>query len=322
MMKKLWLCLMLSALTPTVVTRVGRAEDAVQPPLSVSLTGEAAEAYKSAVLVFQDGDRAGALQKFKRAYELSRDPRLLWNMAACEKELRHYARAAALVDQYLSDGADRLTSDDRTAATQTQTALRDYYSAVTLEGLPPGAKVSIDAEVSGTAPLSQPITLDLGRHEIRVEAPGYQPDARVLDVPGASPVKVHITMTAEIPRAHLTVYGSEDRDLIRIDGKVVGSSRWEGALTPGTHTIRVTADGKKPYETRIVLAAFSNRNIGVVLENEEHSARIWPWIVSGAVVAGGAVLGGYFLLKPKDEAGSSPSGMLSTVHLPSNDPAQ
>src|SRR3954463_12307468 len=74
-------------------------------PLSQSLSGEAQAAYKSAKLLFEDGDHVGALTKFKRAFELSNDPRLLWNMAVCEKELRHYARSAGLVSRYVKEGS-------------------------------------------------------------------------------------------------------------------------------------------------------------------------------------------------------------------------
>ena len=52
-------------------------------PLSQSLTGDARAEYESAKLLFEDGDPAGALTKFKRAYEISKDARLLWNVAVC-----------------------------------------------------------------------------------------------------------------------------------------------------------------------------------------------------------------------------------------------
>ena len=36
------------------------------------------------------------------------------------------------------------------------------------------------------------------------------------------------------------------------------------------------------------------------LSESEHRAALWPWIVGGAVLAAGAAVGGYFLLKPSD----------------------
>ena len=44
---------------------------------------------------------------------------------------------------------------------------------------------------------------------------------------------------------------------------------------------------------------------------------LWPWIVGGAAVVAGAVVGGYFLFKPKAEPGQVPVDKLGTVVLPS-----
>src|SRR5271154_4391087 len=65
-------------------------------PLSQSLTGEAKAAYDAAKLLLGDGDFAGAAIKFRAAYDQAGDARLLWNIAACEKNQRHYARTMAL----------------------------------------------------------------------------------------------------------------------------------------------------------------------------------------------------------------------------------
>jgi hypothetical protein len=124
------------------ITSSALADGKAPRPLAASLTGEAASSYRSARLLFDDGDRAGALEKFKRAYELSKDPRLLWNMAVCEKELRHYAQSSTLIDQYLHDGGDKLTADARKNALETQTALRSFFSLATIAGAPAGAHQS------------------------------------------------------------------------------------------------------------------------------------------------------------------------------------
>src|SRR5437764_13820664 len=72
--------------------------------LAETLTGPAKSDYETARLLFTDGDFVGAEIKFKSAYETSHDARLLWNMAACEKSQRHYARAVDLVHKYLDAG--------------------------------------------------------------------------------------------------------------------------------------------------------------------------------------------------------------------------
>src|SRR6186713_3117351 len=60
---------------------------APQLPLAESLTGDAKGEYESGKLLFEHGDYAAAAVKFQHAYDLAKDPRLLWNVAAAEKQL-------------------------------------------------------------------------------------------------------------------------------------------------------------------------------------------------------------------------------------------
>src|SRR5688572_14149804 len=70
-----------------------------QKGLGETLTGQAKQDYEAAKLLFTDGDHAGALIKFQAVFDTSKDPRLLWNLAACHKSLRHYASAIGLLRQ-------------------------------------------------------------------------------------------------------------------------------------------------------------------------------------------------------------------------------
>ncbi|MEO8903926.1 MAG: hypothetical protein ABI488_16520 [Polyangiaceae bacterium] len=103
------------------------AEPKAAAPLSQSLGGEVKSAYESAKLLLDDNDFAGALTKFKRSYDVLKDARLLWNMAVCEKELRHYTRAGTLVSRYLEEGGALISVDQRRSATDTQNVLRAFY---------------------------------------------------------------------------------------------------------------------------------------------------------------------------------------------------
>jgi hypothetical protein len=51
----------------------------------------------------------------------------------------------------------------------------------------------------------------------------------------------------------------------------------------------------------------------VTLEEESHGIGPWPWIIGGAVVAAGAVVGSYLLLKPQDTTTEPPKGNLGVV---------
>jgi hypothetical protein len=306
------LCLLLSVAAPSVAF----AQSASNPaPLSQTLKGEAKQAYDGAKLLFEDGDPAGAFTKFNHAYEVSKEPRLLWNMAICEKELRHYASAARLVGRYLSEAGNEISAESRANALATQKALRGFYSELTLENLPTGARVFVDDVSAGIAPLKEPILVDLGQRRIGVELEGYESFEQQLEVPGATPVTLRVSLVALKTAASLSVTTKGKSDVISIDGKVVGNGQWRGSLPAGDHVLRVTAPGKRAFQSHIQLSPGGSRSLEVTLEDQK-KAVIWPWLVGGAVLLAGAGVGGYFLLRSEKESGQVPQGDLGTIYLP------
>lgn len=303
----------------SVLTAAPAHADKPIPALAQSLEGDAKAAYDSARLLLDDGDSSGALAKFSRAYELSRDPRLLWNMAVCEKELRHYARTATLVGRYLAEGGSRIPAAQRQDALETQAALRAFYAQLTLRGVPDGATVLVDGSPIGTTPLETPLLLDLGSRRLRIERAGFEPFERTFQIAGGGELEVSVELKpaneAIAAPARLSIATAGTRDIVAVDGKVVGSQRWEGTLPAGEHVVRVAAASKKTYESHLQLLPGSTRTLQITLEDESRTSPVWFWVAGGAVAVTGAVVGGYFLFKPADTPGSHPDGKLATVYL-------
>jgi hypothetical protein len=288
-------------------------------PLSDSLTGSAKASYEGGKLLFDDHDYAGAATKYRAAYDTSRDPRLLWNIAACEKELRHYARASILVDRFLAQAGAMVTPDFVAQAKATQAALREFFSPVRVTVTPDGALVKIDGEDVGRSPFANPVPVDLGKHVVHVEKEGFAPYEGPVDVAGQNAVSINVALKgveAGPTTAILAVSASEERDVVTVDDQVVGSGKWEGTVPPGIHHVRVTAEGKQPYTAEIELHAGEHRSIETTLEDAGKKAPLWPWLVGGgAVLVAGAVVGGYFLFKPSNTEGPPPQGALGTIFI-------
>lgn len=298
------------------ITPVVAAAQTAPAPLSSALTGDAKTDYESGKNLFEISDFAGAFLKFKHAFEISNEPRLLWNMAACQKELHRYARAVPLVEQYLREGGSKLTPEATQNANETLTALRALTSRVTITGAPEGTQVFADDELVGTTPAAADLSLDLGSHKLRFENPQYETFEQSVDgVSGGGRLAVTVTMT-ERTGAHLSILAGPG-DTIAVDATVVGSERWEGTVTPGVHKIRVSAVGKTTYDANVELASRGSKTVQIALKSESKTV-LWPWIVGGATLVAGAAIGGYFLFKPDKEPGSYTSGGLGTVVLPAH----
>jgi len=245
--------------------RAGAAATSGPKPLSQTLTGEAKAAYDAGKLLAGDGDYAAAAIKFKAAYDLSSDARLLWNIAACEKAQRHYAHTMALVRQYLDTGKELLTEADRREAKALLDAIESFTVRMTIAVSEAGADVFVDDERVGTAPLVGPVTVDIGQRRITAKKAGFKDATQQLQVGGSTTASVELKLEQDVHQGHLTVRTQAD-GRISIDGAAVGKGTFEGPLKSGGHTLRVEADGMRAYQSEVTLADDEKRSIDVPLE--------------------------------------------------------
>lgn len=280
----------------------GAQTEAPSPPkaLAETLTGEAKADYEGGKILFRSKDFAGALIKFEHAYALSKDPRLLWNAAVCHKELRHYTRMLATIDRLLKDGGPLLTQSDRDDAAEIVKTVAAFVSPLTLSANEAGAAVLIDGENVGTTPLAKPVWVDVGTRKVRVVKPGFRPVDRTLTVLGAKDISLSVTLRKEIHRGTLTVTAGP-KDLISIDGLMVGKGSFEGSLPSGGHTLLVAASGMASYQSEVVIQDDQPRSIRVSLNPlPTNEGPKWLWVVGGAALVAGAIAGGVVIFNGEE----------------------
>ncbi len=284
------------------------------PPtsLSQSLQGDAKAAYDSGELLVANGDFVGALTKLRQAYEASKDPRLLYEMALCEKDLRRYAPMQSLLEQYLRDAEGSIPQDIRTAVGDALAAIKSLVATVTVTSLEPEATVLVDGEVVGVTPIPAPLTVDLGKHVIVAKKAGFETSEQTIDALGGSAISVALVLIAQARVAQLVVR-SDASATVKIDDRVVGVGHFEGPLEPGTHGLQLTEGGKEPYRVVLELHDGESRMVEVTLADQKRVP--WPWVLGGAVLAAGAAVAIYFLANPHEET-VAPDGKLGRVYLP------
>jgi hypothetical protein len=165
-------------------------------PLAESLQGAAKEAYTAAGLLHNRGEYAAAATKYEEAYDLSKDPRLLFNIAACEKELHKYARMGAYLRRFKAESGARISDEDRKDVDDALAALKGFVGSVSVVSDAAGAIVAVDGETVGTTPLSGPLLLDAGKHTIRLRKDGAEDVDKEVDVAAGSETSVSITLAA------------------------------------------------------------------------------------------------------------------------------
>jgi hypothetical protein len=307
--------------TPPATTPPAAApQGPFKKPLAETLTGTAKSEYDAGRLLYADGDYAGASLKFQRAYEESKDPRLLWNTAAAEKNLRHYSKVVELVERYVAEGGSRLKPEDITEADALLATVRAFISTVTLDVQPEGADVFVDDVKVGVSPLAKPVLIDMGERRIRVSKEGFQDFTTTQSLQGGAPFSLMVALQPVVHQGRLRIVASPGETIL-VDGKQVGSGEWEGVLPSGIHSVSVSAAGKRTYQSDVAVQDNQTASVRVTLESatpaaakEDKGSMTWLWIAGGAVLATGLGVGAYFVFKPEDE--EPVPGTLGTVELP------
>jgi hypothetical protein len=114
---------------------------------------------------------------------------------------------------------------------------------------PAGATVVVDGEPRGQTPITVD-ALSPGEHRLEVSLDGYDPADRITTVVGGERADVAIALTPGTPRPGRIIATASREDAFLI---VDGLSRGRVPITleqiaPGTHAIRVVAQGATPFE--------------------------------------------------------------------------
>jgi hypothetical protein len=186
-----------------LLAAAARAEPPHRAPASLadSLDGEARADYERARRLYADGLYGDALALLEHAFATSRDPRLVWNMAACENKRHHYAKALALVEKYLTASGSLLSDADRRAAREFSAAVRAFVGDVAVTANVDGVSIEIDGELVGTTPLPARLLVDEGAHQVRFARSGYEEVVRKETVLGAKPLTWAVELRKEAPAA-------------------------------------------------------------------------------------------------------------------------
>jgi hypothetical protein len=234
-------------------------------PLSQSLTGSAKTDFDAAKLLATDGDFAAALIKFHNAYEASKDPRLLWNVAFCHKNLRHYAKVLATLKRYIDEGGQVLSENDKKEAQDLIALIEPFTTRALLKISEDGAAIYADDELVGSSPLTAPVTLDIGERHLRVVKEGFLIFEKTLAIGGNSEVTVEVTLEKEVHEGRLIV-NAPPNAAIFLDDRQVSAGRLDQTIPSGGHQVRVAAPGMRTFQSEVVIKEKETRSLDVVLE--------------------------------------------------------
>lgn len=159
---------------------VARAQAPSTSGPAATPSAEAEVHFKRGVSLYQESDFKGALVEFRRAYELNRNWRLLYNVGQAEYQNRDYAAALASFETFLREGGERIPKARRAELEQELSRLRMRIGKITVRASVPGSLVVFDDEPAAPAPVTRSVSV--GGKRIVVKHDGYQPWVRNVEV--------------------------------------------------------------------------------------------------------------------------------------------
>ena len=222
----------------------------VAPPASAQRTPEEAEArrhFARGVALTDDGDFGGAMVEFSRSYELTRNPSLLFNLAVVHEGMRHWAEALATLQRFVDEAPPAAVRQRRADVDATLARLRERVGTLVVTLDTAGLMIEVDGLPRPTA--HDGLRLDVGRHRVRLSAPGHIAREAEVDVPGDA--RVEITEALERTRSTLSVACNVAGAEVLVDGHPVATTPLTSpiAVPEGEHRVELRRPGYTAFST-------------------------------------------------------------------------
>lgn len=159
-------------------------------------------AAESDALIFQgiqmrkEGRDLDALPLFQKAAKLQPTPRAVAQLGTCEQAAGLWVKSEGHLQQALKQGQDPWIRKNEVALREALAHVQDRIGSVEIWGTPAGAKVSIDGEVVGTLPVSGLVRTAEGRRVVSIEAPGFLPEKRAIEVRPTELKREHVVLAS------------------------------------------------------------------------------------------------------------------------------
>lgn len=123
-----------------------------------------------------------ALGFFRRAYDLNRSPRAAAQMGLAEIALGRWVAAAGHLEEAMAASSDPWVAKHLATLKESYDRVLQRVGELEILGEPRGATIAIEGVIVGTLPLSKPLRVRSGECRFLVNAPGYDPTTRTVDV--------------------------------------------------------------------------------------------------------------------------------------------
>lgn len=165
--------------------------------------------FERGVAAFGNSEYQTALDAFQEAYRLAPHPSVRLNIANCYQQMARPVEALFHFEHYLTE-ASSIPAPQRREIEATIRGLRGRVGTLTLQVTPDGAEIVIDGTATRRAPVSEPVRVVAGDHEVVISLDGFVRETQTVHVDGGGDTRVAVRLRrAETVAAVETVTTAE-----------------------------------------------------------------------------------------------------------------
>jgi len=158
---------------------------------------EAIGRFRRGLELYEEQDYEAALSEFRRAYDLSPNYKVLYNVGQVCFQLQDYACALRAFESYLDEGGAEVPDVRRAEVGREVDRLKLRVARLEIVTNVPGADVTVDDVSVGKTPLPGPLTVSAGKRRVVAAKEGRQSVVRTVNVPGAETVRLELTLAPQ-----------------------------------------------------------------------------------------------------------------------------
>ena len=157
---------------------------------------EARKHYDRAIDLVDNGQLAGAVVEFQRAYDLTKQFSVLYNIGQVYVSMAKPVEAIAAYEGYLVGGGRSIPADRRAEVEKEIARQKARLATLVFRILPDGATVRVDGNEIGKTPLAQPLLVGIGEHVVYAAAEGHETVELKITVAGEDRRIIELTLFA------------------------------------------------------------------------------------------------------------------------------
>lgn len=289
----------------------------VSSAMAAGSTGEtmqdARARFKRGVQLYNEGSFEAALAEFNKAYQITPNYRILYNIAQTQFDLHDYVGSSKSLEQYMKEGSREISEERRASVNELNRKLEERIGQVDVVCNLDGAEIRVDDVTVGVSPLQAAVPVNAGPRRITavklghpmvsqmVTVPGMEKKLVSLEIPEESGTESAARSGAASGRGDVLYQASRKRSSSRIG--LITSAAVAGGCAIATGVFGILAlQAKSDFDRELKTVPGSQNKI------DSDRSKMKAYALTTDILAGATVLSAaaavYFLLTDSSESGS------------------